>query len=226
MKLSEDTVTILKNFSQINTGLTVKPGKVLRTISANKALLAEATITEEFPKEFSVYDLNKLLGVLSLHEEADLDFQESHIVFGGLGGRSKTRIRYTDPATVLSPPNKSVNVTYDVSITLSEDDFNWIEEVGAVLKCPQFVFTNEDGKVVLSALDVKGEVVDDASLVVGDAADDTPFRFVFKVDNLKILPGTYKVELSSRWVAKFSHQSKPVVYWVAVEQASSTFGKK
>lgn len=226
MKLSEDTVAILKNFSQINTGLTVKPGKVLRTISANKALLAEATIAEEFPKEFSVYDLNKLLGVLSLHDEADLDFQEAHIVFGGLGGRSKTRIRYTDPATVLSPPNKSVNVVYDVSITLSEEDFNWIEEVGAVLKCPQFVFTNEDGKVVLSALDVKGEVVDDASLVVGDAADDTPFRFVFKVDNLKILPGTYTVELSSRWVAKFTHQSKGVMYWVAVEQASSSYGKK
>jgi hypothetical protein len=227
MKLSEKTVGILENFSTINSGVVIKQGKVLKTISTNKAILAEAQIDEEFPREFGIYDLNKLLGVLSLHDSPDIEFEEHCLSLGGVSGRSKTRIRYTEPKLIASPPNKNINIpSYDVKFTFSQDDLIWVEKIGSILKCPYFVVSNEDNKIVVSAMDVKGEVVDDSSLTVGEYNDPNPFKFVLKVENLKLLKGTYIVELSSRGVAKFSNQNIPIVYHVAVEVGASNYGKK
>lgn len=224
MKLSDSTITILKNFSSINPGILIREGNLLRTISTNKAILAEATVAETFPREFGVYDLSKLLGVLSLHDNPELDFQEQFISLGGVKGRARTRIRYTEPKLIQSPPNKSIIVSgYDVKFTLSQDDLNWIEKIGAVLKCPYVVITNEDGKVVISAADVKGEAVDDSSLTVSDSGDTNDFKFSLKVENLKLLAGNYVVELAGQGIARFTNQNAPVVYYVAVEKSHSYY---
>ena len=61
MKLSEKTLTVLKNFAGINNSILVKQGTQLRTISVAKNILAEANIEEEFPRQFGVYDLNQFL---------------------------------------------------------------------------------------------------------------------------------------------------------------------
>ena len=75
MKLSDNTLTLLKNFSNINQSILFKQGKSLRTISVMKNILAEATINEELPKDFGIYDLNQFLNGLSLHNNPDLDFE-------------------------------------------------------------------------------------------------------------------------------------------------------
>jgi len=226
MKLSDTTVDILKNFASINSGLVIKPGNVLKTISTNKAILAEAQVLEEFPREFGIYDLNKLLGVVSLHDSPDIEFHDQYLALGGVSGRSKTRLRYTETKLILSPPDKKIAVpAYDVKFTLSKEDLEWIEKIGSILKCPYFVVTNEESNIIVSAMDVKGEVVDVSSLTVGAYADPTPFKFVLKVENMKLVEGNYLVELSSRGIAKFSNQNVPVFYHVAIEQGSSSYGK-
>ena len=73
MKLSDSTINILKNFSSINQSLLFKSGKKLRTISVMKNILAEVEVTEEFPKDFGIYDLNQFLNGLSLHQSPELD---------------------------------------------------------------------------------------------------------------------------------------------------------
>ena len=73
MKLSESTLSLLKNFSTINQSILFKQGTKLRTISVMKNILAEATITEEIPKDFGIYDLNQFLNGLSLHQSPELD---------------------------------------------------------------------------------------------------------------------------------------------------------
>jgi len=225
MKLSETTLSVLKNFANINPGLVFKVGNSLRTISTNKALYAEATVEESFPREFGIYDLNKLLGVLSLHENADLNFADQYLELGGVGGRSRTRIRYTEAKLIQSPPEgKSIKAaTYDVSLKLSASDLLWIEKIGAVLKCPYVVISNTDGKIVVEAADVKGEIVDDSALTISDSTTATPFKFVLKVENLKLLPGDYEVFINSKGISKFV--GTPVTYFVAVEQSSSFYGE-
>ena len=90
MKLSNDTLNVLKNFASINQSIMFKKGKTIKTVSGGKNVLAEATITEEIPADFGVYNLNEFLSVLSLHkEDATLDFDNENVLISGLKGRSK-----------------------------------------------------------------------------------------------------------------------------------------
>ena len=72
MKLSEKTLTLLKNFSNINQSILFKQGSSLRTISVMKNILAEATIDEDLPTDFGIYDLGQFLNGLALHNRPDL----------------------------------------------------------------------------------------------------------------------------------------------------------
>jgi hypothetical protein len=223
MKLSETTVAILKNFYSINNGLLFRVGNTLKTISPNKALYAEATVDESFPKEFGIYDLGKILGLLSLYQDAELSFEEQNLVLKS--GRSRTQIRYTDKALIQTPPEgKSIkSATYDVDLKLSKDDLEWVEKVGSILGCPYIVISNNEGRFSVEAVDVKGEIVDNSSLDIGEATNSTPFKFVLKVENLKLLEGDYDIAISSRGLARFTN--KNVTYYVAVEQGSSFYGE-
>lgn len=224
MKLSDNTLEVLKNFASINQGIVIKPGQSLRTISSNKAILAEAKVEETFPTEVGVYDLHKVLSVVDKNS-AEVDFGKESMAFSSVG---KIRIRYTAPSLILAPPNKNINIpSYDVSITISEEILNWIFSMAAVLKCPNIVIKS-DGKgspISVWAMDVKGEIVDDASVEV-DGECDSAFQAVLKVENLKVIHGEYAVDISSAGVSRFKHKNKDLTYWIAIEQASSTFAKE
>jgi len=225
MKLSENTLDILKNFASLNQGIVIRPGNVLRTVSENKAVLAEATVEESFPNEFGIYDLHKLLSVVSSNKSSpDISFEKEYLSFTSVG---KIRIRYSDISHILAPPKKSIELpSVDVSLDFTSEIQNWIFSTAAILKAPNIVVKcNGEGEDInILAMDVKGEIVDDASVKV-NGESDTAFQAVFKVENLKILPGAYKVEISSSGVSKFTNESKNVSYWIAIEKGSSKFGK-
>ena len=79
MKLTSNTISILKNFSTINQNLMVKTGNTLSTMSAMKNIVAQAEVTETFPQEFAIYDLNEFLSALSLFEEPELNFRDQYV---------------------------------------------------------------------------------------------------------------------------------------------------
>lgn len=226
MKLSDNTVKVLKNFSTINQGLVVKPGKTLRTISPNKAVLAEATVAEKFPHEFGIYDLNKSLSLLSMSTENEVEVEKDFLEFTGLAGRGKIRQRFTASNLILSPPDKKVvSANPDVKFKLSLDVLNWIFSVANVLKCPNFVFKGQDQAdgMQIIATDVKGQIVDDASVNV-DASFDEPFSVAIKVENLKVIPQAYDVILSSNGLSVFTSEDESLKYWIAIEMNNSSFG--
>jgi gp45 sliding clamp, C terminal len=226
MKLSENTLDILKNFASLNQGIVIRPGNVLRTVSENKTVLAEATVEESFPNEFGIYDLHKLLSVVSSNKSSpDISFEKEYLSFTSVG---KIRIRYSDISHILAPSlKKSIELpSVDVSLDFTSEIQNWIFSTASILKAPNIV-VKCDGKgedINILAMDVKGEIVDDASVKVNGKSDNA-FQAVFKVENLKILPGAYKVEISSSGVGKFTNESKNVTYWIAIEKGSSKFGK-
>jgi hypothetical protein len=226
MKLCDNTVEILKNFSSINQGLVVKPGKLLRTISANKAILAEANIDEEFQQEFGIYDLNKTLGLLSMNKaDAEVVVEKEFLTFTGLAGMAKIRQRFTPINLIFAPPNKSINISsFDVTLTITPEIHKWIFSVASILKCPNIVIQSDGSDITISAQDVKGEIVDDASVKV-DGTSAIKFVAVLKIENLKIIDGEYTVELSAAGVSKFTHKNKNLIYWIALEQSSSKFEK-
>jgi hypothetical protein len=224
MKFSENTLEVLKNFATLNQGIVVKPGNVLRTVSTLKTVVAEAVVEETFPNEFGVYDLNKLLSVISGNKNApDISFEKEYLSFASVG---KIRIRYTEPTLILAPPKKNLDLpSVDVNFDFTSEIQNWVFHIAAILKTPNIV-VKCDGKgedINILAVDVKGEIVDDASVKV-NGSSDIAFQAVYKIDNLKILPGAYKVEISSAGISKFTNENKNVKYWIAIEKASSKFG--
>lgn len=220
MKLSAATINVLTNFVTINAGIVFNPGKILKTNTQVKTVFGQATIEEEFPKTFGINDLGKLLGVLSLYKDPELDFEDDSLVIKS--GRSRTRIRYTDPK-LIAVSDKTIRLpSVDLEVTLTEEDLKFIHSVGAVLKCPHVALESVDGNVCISAADVKGEIVDNSSLSLDKPTKDC-FRLTIKVDNLKLMSGSYDVQLSSKGISNFKHKTLPVSYFIAVESALSTF---
>ena len=221
MKLSDKTISLLKNFSSINQSILFKEGNKLRTISIMKNILAEATVSEDFPKDFGVYDLNQFLNGLSLYQNPELDFQdESFVIIKE--GTSRSKYFFADPNVIVSPPDKDISLpTEDVCFELSTVQLDKLLKASAVFQTPDLSAIGKDGVIKLVVRDKKNDTSNDCEEVVGET--DTEFCFNFKVENIKILPGTYDVVVSQKLLSRFSAKNSDLTYYIAMEP-DSTFG--
>jgi len=221
MKLSDKTLTLLKNFSSINQSILFREGKSLRTISVMKNILAEATIEEELPKDFGIYDLNQFLNGMNLHQNAELDFQnDSYVVIKE--GRSRSKYFFADPNVIVTPPDKSISLpSEDVCFVLDTKELDKLLKAAAIYQLPDLSVVGEAGVVKLVVRDKKNDTSNDFSVVVGET--DEVFTFNFKVENLKIIPGNYEVVISQKLLSRFQNTGFDVKYYVALEP-DSTFG--
>ena len=221
MNLSDQTLTILKNFAGINNSILVKEGTKLRTISVAKNILAEAVIDEEFPRDFAIYDLNQFLNGLGLHQDPDLDFgQESYITIKE--GKRRVKYFYADPAVIISPPDKDITLpSEDVRFQLDNTVMEKLLKAAAVYQLPDLSAVGEAGVVKLVVRDKKNDTSNEYSIVVGET--DKTFSFNFKVENIKIIPGAYDVVVSSKLLSRFSNSNLNLTYYIALEP-DSTFG--
>ena len=221
MKLTEKTFTLLKNFANINNSILVKKGNQLRTISVAKNILAEASISEEFPREFAIYDLNQFLNGLILHQDPEMDFkEESYLTIRE--GRRRVKYFYADPKVIISPPEKDIILpSDDVSFKLGSENLTSLLKAAAVYQLPDLSAVGEAGVVKLVARDKKNDTSNEFAIVVGET--DKEFTFNFKVENIKIIPGSYDISISSKLLAKFSNEDYNLKYFIALEP-DSTFG--
>ena len=201
MKLSDNTLNVLKNFAGINNSILVKEGNKLRTISVAKNILAEANITEEFPRDVAIYDLNQFLNGLGLHSDPDLDFSpESYITIKE--GKRRVKYFYADPQVIVAPPEKEINLpTEDVCFQLDSTALDKLLKAAAVYQLPDLSAIGEAGVVKLVVRDKKNDTSNEYAVVVGET--DKNFVFNFRVENIKIIPGAYDVVVSSKLLSKF-----------------------
>ena len=221
MKLSDKTLTLLKNFSSINQSILFKKGSSLKTISVMKNILAEATIEEDLPTDFGIYDLNQFLNGLGLHQNPDLDFEnQGHVVIRE--GRSRTKYFFADPQVIVTPPDKEISLpTEDVSFELSTSHLDKLLKAAAIYQLTDLAVVGGDGVVKIVVRDKKNDTSNDFSIVVGETTDI--FSFNFKVENIKIIPGTYDVVVSQKLLSRFTSKNYDLTYYIALEP-DSTFG--
>tara|TARA_B100000965_G_scaffold394070_1_gene405782 strand:- start:481 stop:1170 length:690 start_codon:yes stop_codon:yes gene_type:complete len=220
MKLSDNTLTILKNFAGINNSILVKKGNKLRTISVAKNILAEADISpEEFPRDFAIYDLNQFLNGLSLHQDPEMDFSEaSYLTIRE--GRRKVKYFYADPAVIISPPEKEITLpSEDVHFQLDSSSLDKLLKAAAVYQLPDFCVVGNAGVIKLVVRDKKNDTSNEYSIKVGET--DKEFIFNFKVENIKIIPGAYDVVVSSKLLSRFTNTSFELKYYIAIEPDST-----
>jgi len=221
MKLSDNTLAILKNFAGINNSIFVKQGNKLRTISVAKNILAEAEIKEEFPRDFAIYDLNQFLNGLSLHHDPDLDFREESYL-SIKEGKRRVKYFFADPAVIVAPPEKEIQLpTQDVCFQMDSVTLEKLVKAAAVYQLPDLSAIGEAGVIKLVARDKKNDTSNEYAIVVGET--DQEFIFNFKVENIKIIPGAYDVVVSSKLLSEFMNTRHNLKYYIALEP-DSTFG--
>ena len=220
MKLSDNTLALLKNFAGINQSILVKQGNKLRTISIAKNILAEAEITEEFPRDFAIYDLNQFLNGLSLHSDPDLDFAEdSYITIRE--GKRRVKYFYADPNVIISPPEKEIKLpSEDVCFQLETGSLEKLVKAAGVYQLPDISAIGDAGVIRLVVRDKKNDTSNEYSIVVGET--DEQFTFNFKVENIsKIVSGAYNVVVSSKLLSQFTNTKHNLCYYIALEPDST-----
>ena len=221
MKLSDNTLSVLKNFSSINQSILFKQGNRLRTISVMKNIMAEATISEELPKDFGIYDLGQFLNGMGLHQSPQLDFtNDTYVVIKE--GRMRSKYFFADPNVIVTPPDKSLELpSEDVTFELSTDQLDKLLKAAGIYQLPDLSVVGGEGVVKVLVRDKKNDTSNDFSIVVGET--ESTFSFNFKVENIKILPGTYRVDVSQKLLSRFTCQNYALKYYIALEP-DSTFG--
>ena len=219
-KLSQQTLNLLKNYSTINSNILVKSGNEICTISPVKNVMSQSTVEETFDTEFGIWDLNKFLGVVSLFDKPEFEFDEKSVTISG-SGASSVQYYYSEPS-LLSVPTKSITMPQSVvSFKLTKYAFAELQKAAAVLQVSDLAVRSDGSVLQLAVLDKNDVSSNSYTIDLGELPHDNhEFVFYFKVENLKMLEGDYTVEISDKNISQFSHTTTDLTYWIALETDS------
>ena len=223
MKLSNETVSILKNFATINQNLMVKEGSSLSAMSAMRNIVAISTVKETWPTDFAIYDLNEFLAALSLFEKPDLEFHDDFVVITENGNVLK--YWYSDPSVVTTVSKEITMPECEVSFSLENGLLSNVQKAAAVIGVPDMALESVDsGVALLKVTDKKNATANDYAVKIdvnnNNDGKNLTYKFWFKVENLKLLSGTYDVGVSSKSISHFVNKNVDVQYWIALEPES------
>ena len=222
MKLNQNTIETLKNFAGINTNILIKQGNELSTISTMRNIFAKAKISDEFTKEFGIYDLNQFLSLVSSVNKPEMSFKDKHLeIFNEGSPKKNKKLFYSDPSVIVSP-TKAVNMPEaEVSFSLSQSNYKDLLKDALILQAPDLALIGtKGGDVVLKVFDKKNDTSNSSVIPVGENAT-ADYTFYFKVENMKMIDGDYDVSVSSKSISHFKHKTLPVEYWIALESDST-----
>lgn len=220
MKLSENTFQVLKNFSNINNSITVKSGNTLRTVSVAENILAVAEVQEEFPQDFSIYDLNEFISGLYIPSMKDPEFSFGNDKYVQIK-KDKFSLKYffADPSLIKQAPENEIAMDEDIKFTLSSDNLETLQRAASVYQLPDLTVIGDGENIIVSVRDKENDTSNAFSITVGETDDE--FVLNLKVENVRIMKGDYDVIMSKRLVSKFINKRIPLTYWIALEPDSN-----
>ena len=214
MNISDNTLSVLKNFSGINQNLAVKSGNKIRTISPHKTVMAVAQVEDKFDSPFAIYDLNQFLSAVSLFEKPNFVFEDSNVVVAN--GKSSIRYFYADESMVMSAPERDIELPDTlVEFKLSVNDLKSTMQAASVLQAPNWSVVGNGSTIEIVVGDVKNSTSNNYRVTVGATSEE--FEVVFKVDNLKMMQRDYNVAVSSKGISHFTTEKGDLQYFVATE---------
>jgi hypothetical protein len=216
MRLSKETYNILKNFAAINSNILIQPGNLLKTVSAGKNIYVEAKVTEDFDVDVPIWDLNKFIGILSMFNNPDLEFHDTHVVI--TNGRSSVTYYYSEPS-LLTVPTREIKMPATVtSFELDEKDLNEILKASSVLQVSDLRMVGADGKFIISVDDSGQSTSNSFEIVIDENYTGKDFEGTINVSEMKFIPGSYSVELTDTIISKFTHKSLDLSYYIAIKR--------
>ena len=219
MKISENTLSVLKNFSAINSGLVLQKGNVQKTISPEKSILVEVEIEDAIPSQFGIYDLNQFLGNVSTLGNPDLSFTENSVMMND--GDIAFNYYSCSPNLIVSPPDKELKLKQtDVSFALTNAILTKLLRLASMNNLTHLSVVGKNGEIRLQTHEKANDTSNSASIKLNDYKGDD-FMASFRVDNIKLVPGDYDVEIQLGAFAKFVATSgvfkDKIKYFIALE---------
>jgi hypothetical protein len=219
MKLSDNTLGVLKNFSAINSGLVLQKGNIQKTISPEKSILVEAEFEDTIPSQFGIYDLNQFLGNVSTLGNPDLSFSDNSVMMND--GDIAFNYYSCSPNLIVSPPDKELKLKQtDVSFTLTNAILTKLLRLAAMNSLTHLSVVGKNGEIRLQTHEKANDTSNSASFKLNDYTGED-FVASFKVDNIKLVPGDYDVEIQLGAFAKFVATSgafkNKIKYFIALE---------
>lgn len=217
MKLSKNTLEVLRNFSSINQNILIKAGKTLSTRTVAKNIFVTAEVDDEFEQEFGIYNLPEFLGVISLFTDPELTFNENSLTISQ--GKNKVQYVFAAPE-VLDYPDKAIKMPKaDASFELAEEDLKSLLKAGSVLSATDLLIQGDGSTITCTVLDPKNPSSNTFAVEVGTT--DQMFSSYIKLENLKMPPSIYTVSLSSKKIAQFSSKTISYEFFAACEKNSA-----
>ena len=224
MELCENSLDVLRNFSSINQNIMIRSGNNIKTMSVTRNMIATADVSEQFTKDFGIYDLNEFIGVLGLVDTPNLTFEDDFVIVQDSTGRSKIKYFYSAEETLTTATKDVKMPEADCKFTLDNSTLNKLKKAAATLGHKEVSIQAKDGVLSLSIVEKQNATSNTFSIDIdGEFKQDAVFNFIIDIANLKILPGDYDVEISSKLITQFKNKELPLTYWIALEK-SSTYG--
>tara|TARA_B100000212_G_scaffold341165_1_gene323591 strand:- start:178 stop:843 length:666 start_codon:yes stop_codon:yes gene_type:complete len=217
MKISNDTRNIFKNFSTINSGIRVKSGNKLETISQMKNILAVATVGESFPQDFSIYNLPEFLGATSLLDDPDFQFGDSSLTVAD--NNSSLAYFYASEGMVTAPDKMITMPDAEIVIDISSTLLSELQKAASVLGVNDLILSSDGTTIKLEVTDKKNTTSNTFSRIVGEG-NGVSYTMNFKIENLKVLDGNYEVSVSSKGISHFNNKDVDLEYFIALEPDS------
>lgn len=222
MKLSNETLALLKNFNTINSNIVITKGNTIKTMSEAKNVVAEAQVTEEFTDEIGIYYLGEFLSVYSMFNDPEIEHKGTYLQLKE--GKNSVKYYLTDPS-ILTTPQKSIKMPKaDVVFVLSKEDLQSIRKASSALGAPDLVIKSSENNSLLAVVtDISNKTSNTFEIELSGKHDSTEsFELVYSISNLKLVDGDYNVEISKKLISKFT---KPdLTYYIALEKTSKFGG--
>lgn len=221
MNLSNETLTVLKNFATIQPNLVFRSGNEIKTIAEAKNIVAKATITETVAQDFGIYDLNDFLSSLSLFTTPDFKFSDDGKSATISEGKSSLTYFFSDESSLTFPQKDVAMPPIDVSFVLTQDTLAALRKATSLLSVSTISVEDAGSGIVVRVKDPKNSTSNSYGTEVEGSNGGHKFKFHFDVSNFKLLPGDYDVNISGKLISHFKHKTLPVEYWIALEKSST-----
>lgn len=226
MQFSKETLAILKNFASINGGIILRKGNKINTKNVVGSIYAAANITDDIEYDVAIYDLNGLLNILSLTgEDSEISLVEQDTMIQIRSNKSEVYIPVAQDSTIVSPKKYVDFPAASLVFELSSEEYQDIMKVSRAVFVDTLIIENVDGEIVINGYNKLADAKYSRKLYthkIGKYSEDADFRFILKVQNIKLIPDDYKVSLYGKGTnMAINFTGSAIDYIISVEKESS-----
>jgi hypothetical protein len=226
MKLSSQTLSLLKSFAGINSNLLIREGNHIATRNATGSIQARATVEEEFPRNIAIYDLNQFLGLVSVSSDPDIDFEITSLqIRSATGGVIK--YHYAEESLIKAVPDTEPEISTTFQFILTNSDMSVIQKTASIVAATTLSVTSSGSGVSLVINDPKNPSSNSYSKMLGDSNETFTMRV--SIDNIRpVVDDTYEVVLGTALakngmkvpVFRFNSTNRNLKYLIAADPTS------